>query len=69
MEKCGSNKKDLKNIFQSHDWNSLHLHQIIFYGRNIVQLEVVMEQMFIFAKLFIPTEKRHLYVKSLKKSL
>ena len=61
-------EKDLKKIFPINDWNTLHL-QIIFYGRNTAQQEAVMEQNVIYVALFIPKEKRYLYVKSLKKSI
>ena len=36
-------------------------------GENTAQQEAVMEQNVIYVALFIPKEKRNLYVKSLKK--
>ena len=59
-------EKDLKKIFPVNDWNTLHL-QIIFYGREYCTARGCDGTNVIYVALFIPKEKRNLYVKSLKK--
>ena len=58
-------EKDLKNI-SCNDWNTLHL-QIIFYGREYCTARGCDGTNVIYVVLFIPKEKRNLYVKSLEK--